>query len=607
MEYPPDISCLFGADINSQREWPEKFKKEFEKVREFLAVADGRKKASSEFVKGYLGKGEFSNTMIKQIANKWISVSFTDCILSGVNLKTFQDTEDIVFYNTDSGIFQEGGEIIIRRICRNIDATSSMRRITEIIDKIKTDTFEFRENFDANPHLSLRNGVLDLNTGELQEHSPDLLLTRKLNIVWNPDAIPKCFIKFILEVAKPDDVDLLCEILAWCLIPSYFRHKIFILIGKGSNGKTTLLRLFAAFLGSENVTGIPIQDFDTDQYAASYLLGKFANICADVTAKELSRTGKIKQLSGGDTITVNVKYGHRVTFINACKLIFAANVLPAIRYDDTDAIWRRIHKIDFIRQFEGKNDDPELLEKLTTPEELSGLLNIVVAAYRILKERRRFVKEKSIKESKEEYILRSNPIHAFALWGVESDKNNRVTNPDFFDGFLKFCRFHKIFPTSQKYLTENFQLYRSNVFRSRGSKSRYWKHIRIRDDFSIPEKENSISDRCDTFSVLLTLKNIREYMEGAEEYRNVKSLQWNKTVTPVTSPERTVQEFWTDTIIEIIEALLDESEDEPISVGKAVSRAIRRSIPRLQAEERINELTRRGIYFEPQQGYIKRP
>ncbi|MHA2247766.1 MAG: phage/plasmid primase, P4 family [Candidatus Hodarchaeales archaeon] len=589
--YPEDIQWLFKADVTARKKWPKRFRIAFDRVREQLALVEDPK----------------AKTLARKNAQKWVSVKLMDACLAGVTIKTFHNTEEILFYNSDQTVFQKGGEMIVRKILRNIDATISMRMSSEVIDKVKTATVEFYENFDANPHIALQKGVLNFDTGVFSPSSPKFLLTRKLNVKYDPEAIPKRILKFILEIAEEDDIPLIFEILAWCLIPTYLHNKIFIFTGKGGNGKTTLLRLFTHFLGPENIMGIPLQDLDTDQYAAAHLMGKLANICADVTAKEVSRTGMAKQLSGGDLLSVNVKYlKRRVSFINSCKLIFAANVLPAIKYDDTDAIWRRIHKIDFNNLFEGERKDPNLIDKLTTPEELSGLLNIIIGSYRGLIERERFVKEKSIKETKKEYVLRSNSIHAFALWGVKYKKHNEVSNPDFFEAFIKFCDFHNIVATSQKYLTETFQIYRPKVYRSRSRKKRYWKHIAIRDNFSIPEskpEKTRKGDTCDTSPVLFWPKNIQEFFK--KEHRK-------RCVTPVTSvttkkSRMEEKEELYDLLEDIIDTRLNKAADEPVKIMSIVEEAMERGMSKKAAVKGIDEMTRRGIYFEPQQGFIKKP
>jgi phage/plasmid-associated DNA primase len=65
--------------------------------------------------------------------------------------------------------------------------------------------------------------------------------------------------------------------------------------------------------------------------------------------------------------------------------------------DDTDAYYRRNIIISFPNKFEGDQDDPNLTEKLTNEQELSGIFNVLmIALRRLLNMKRIFVNEKTI-------------------------------------------------------------------------------------------------------------------------------------------------------------------------------------------------------------------
>ena len=62
------------------------------------------------------------------------------------------------------------------------------------------------------------------------------------------------------------------------------------------------------------------------------------------------------------------------------KLFFSANKIPTT-HDTSDAFFRRYVIISFPNNFEGK-DEPDLLSKLTTEDELSGIFNVLMATLR---------------------------------------------------------------------------------------------------------------------------------------------------------------------------------------------------------------------------------
>ena len=91
-----------------------------------------------------------------------------------------------------------------------------------------------------------------------------------------------------------------------------------------------------------------------------------------------SETGNFKVMAAGDSVTGEHKFGQPFTFRNFAKMIFSGNLIPESE-DKTDAFYRRWVIIHFDKRFADGKEDAELTQKLTTPEELSGLLNLALA------------------------------------------------------------------------------------------------------------------------------------------------------------------------------------------------------------------------------------
>ena len=104
------------------------------------------------------------------------------------------------------------------------------------------------------------------------------------------------------------------------------------------------------------------------------LFGKLANVFADLDRRALKGTSYFKTIVSGDSIDAERKFKSTFSFTPYAKLIFSANEIPHSS-DNTFAFYRRWCIIPFNNKFEGEKADVNLLHKLTTPEELSGLLN----------------------------------------------------------------------------------------------------------------------------------------------------------------------------------------------------------------------------------------
>ena len=80
--------------------------------------------------------------------------------------------------------------------------------------------------------------------------------------------------------------------------------------------------------------------------------------------------------------------------------------------------------------FEGKNDDPDLLAKLTAEEELSGIFNVLmIALQRLLKNNSVFVNEKIIQTRREKYEMAADPSGSFIEHAVARDSEESDRHP----------------------------------------------------------------------------------------------------------------------------------------------------------------------------------
>jgi len=289
------------------------------------------------------------------------------------------------------------------------------------------------------------NGVIDLTTKTLGEFDPELYAISGIPVKYDPTATCPTIDNFINEVVNPDDVNKIYEIAGYCLHKAYPIARFVIFHGeRGSGGKSTLLKLLTALLGSKNVSSLNIQNLVDEGFRGSGLFRKLANISGDLPGKPITETGFLKKATGGDLITIEKKFKDPFDFYNYAKFVFSANQVPAPKYDDSGAFYRRTLLIPFPKHFaDGEpGTDPNLIEKLTTPEELSGFLNKAIEHLGYLLERGKFYKEKSVDERKMSYMLESNQIQYFAVTYVSIDTNpdHYVTNEDLYRFYEYMCR-----------------------------------------------------------------------------------------------------------------------------------------------------------------------
>lgn len=166
-------------------------------------------------------------------------------------------------------------------------------------------------------------------------------------------------------------------------------------------------------IGRSNCSHRSLQDLDTNRFALADLYGKFVNIFGDLKSTKLAETGNFKVMAAGDAVTAEHKFAQPFNFRNYAKLIFSANLIPESD-DKTDAFYRRWVIINFDNRFIDGKEDAALTQKLTTPEELSGLLNLALTGLHGLIRNGGF-HNKTIDQVKQEYEENTSDVNAFLI------------------------------------------------------------------------------------------------------------------------------------------------------------------------------------------------
>ncbi|MEM1589704.1 MAG: phage/plasmid primase, P4 family [Candidatus Bathyarchaeia archaeon] len=377
---------------------------------------------------------------------KFIAARMAEEIMKKHKIVTHMDTE--VMYIYAGGVYLPYGEQKIREfVQQELGELATTHYVNEALECVRRSTYVPAEIFNSPPpHLvCVENGLLNIETLELLPHTPDLIFLSKLPVKYDPNATCPNILKFLEEVV-PDEIDrtVLIEFIGYCLYRRYPIHKALMLVGGGNNGKSTFINLIKLLLGSQNVACRSLQELCSDRFAMADLYGKLANLFYDLPGSAIADTGPFKALVGGDTVKGEMKFKSAFFFENYAKLIFSANQIPRVSSDHSDAFFRRWIIINFPNTFEGEKADRNILKKIATPEELSGLLNLAVCHLRDLITRGDFSYSKTTEEIRKEYIRRSDPVGAFVMDILAYDPGWAVEKQALYAGFCEYCRREKM-------------------------------------------------------------------------------------------------------------------------------------------------------------------
>jgi len=415
-----------------------------------------------------------------------------DHIIESTKILTAEDNKELFIYH--EGYYQKNSNAIIEPIIKNLWQDKLKRNyINEIIQAhIIPQTYIPREQLNNNiEYTNLKNGVLNLTTGLLEPHNPNYNFTFQLPVNYKPEATCPKIETFLKQVCKEEtDIETIYELISYCLYRSYPLAKVFVLLGGGRNGKSTLIEVIKAFLGADNIRNMSMHQLEHDTYSKGYLFGKHANMNPDVGNKKLITSGAIKSLTGGDMIDSNVKHKDYMRFKNFAKLIFASNELPSS--DDTSYAWMsRWIFLKFPHNFDGEKCqechqihpmDKNLLSKLTTEEELSGLLNKVIPALLRLKNNGwNFTLSSYVKNMEKEYARLSDPVKAFIEDFIEEDEYEKVSKTDVYNAYSNYVYDLGDKPIMSNAFTQKLKQYIPSLKDTRTGNTKYWLGLKLRE------------------------------------------------------------------------------------------------------------------------------
>lgn len=225
--------------------------------------------------------------------------------------------------------------------------------------------------------LSVANGTLNLSNGEFRGHLPADLISMTAPVSFEQDAHCPHWIRFLSEVFQPnlEVVPFLQRAVGYTLTGSTREECVFVLLGLGRNGKSTLVSilqdLLGAYAGVADITSFLDTRRSGPQEDITDLRGRRFVSAQEPDPKGRFATSTVKWLSGGDKIRARRLYEHAQEFPPTHKIWLCVNRLPAAARDDF-AFWHRLKVIPFDVSFRGREN---VTLKFTLRRELSGILN----------------------------------------------------------------------------------------------------------------------------------------------------------------------------------------------------------------------------------------
>ena len=339
---------------------------------------------------------------------------------------------------------------------------------------------------DPSGFLCVKNGILNLDTMKLIPHTPDKIFLSKIPVVYEKDNA-KCadILKWLDDVLDGDDdqVNLFLECVGYTLLQTSALQKMIILEGPTKTGKSTAAKLLQHLLGKDNISNVSLHALDSEdnRFSRVKLHGKIANISTDMSQKILKGDGYVKAIVAGDPIEAEHKGKDLFSFIPNATLWAMTNKIPP-SYDKTSAWYERLLIMRFDKQFLPHTDNPpdtNILDKIATPSELTGLLTLSIAQAKKALARGAFSTTEKQTQAVREVITRNDMIFSFV--DTLNPSRTEWNDIDFYDLYTQWsesegldkplsktkladaCKLHGIIRVRSKKQGERFFLWkRSN-------------------------------------------------------------------------------------------------------------------------------------------------
>ena len=288
-----------------------------------------------------------------------------------------------------------------------------------------------QSEYDSHPWLlNVRNGVVDLRSGELLPHDPKLRITQLAAVEYVPDARSELWERFIREVTRGDDdvAEFLQQAFGLALTGDVSDEVLICHNGGGCNGKSTALEAVGKMLGDYAAVAPPglftARKFDSHPTELAGLRGKRFVTAIEQEGNRALRESLIKQMTGGDTIRTR---GMREDFWEmqpTWHIHIAYNTAPRLTGTD-DGIRRRLVVVPWNASFKGA-PDATVKERLTGEAERAGILNWCVEGLRKRLAAGRIEVPEACRISTDEYIDDEDLIGRFIAERTEIEQGHMI-------------------------------------------------------------------------------------------------------------------------------------------------------------------------------------
>jgi len=392
--------------------------------------------------------------------------------------------ETLKHYYTDGLRRTPAGSDLYRLLTQSLSELGNLRTIQDGVRLLAGDpAFQsHKDDWDAEPNiLCAPNGVIDLDTGELRPHTPEVRCFRRTRAEYQPDADAPLWQRFLNDIfGTPELIDYIQKAFGAALYGRNREQALLILWGHGANGKSTLVNTIMHVLG--DYAGVIPRDAllqrkqaqDAKRIIYPALEGLRLGVLDELEDGALLSATALKDLTSNNPIGAREHYKAYDRITIQLTPVISTNIKPTIT-EHTHAVWRRLRLIPFLRTIPPEQQDRDLPDKLKA--EATGILAWLVNGY--LRYRADGLQLPAlVQRETEQYRREEDALLDWLNERIERDPNAKCGFSELYADYRAYCEDGCAVPVGKK--TFGRTLTQHGFGETRDARKRYRLGLRLR-------------------------------------------------------------------------------------------------------------------------------
>lgn len=315
------------------------------------------------------------------------------------------------------------------------------------------------EDFNKDPFVfNCKNCVINLKTFKAESHRAGQMLSKVSNVVYDPDADPATFLKFLddITLSDLDKIEYLQKVFGYALTGENTQEELYILYGATTrNGKSTLMSTIEYLFGDYGAHVQPetlAKQLRSTQSASGDIARLDGVRLAHMTEPPqdmIFNIALVKQMTGRDPVTARNVFEREFTYIPIFKLFINTNFLPKMT-DTSMFLSGRVKIITFDRHFKQSEQDVNLKKKLKSQKSISAIFNWILTGLKAYQDAGEdLTPPQSIIDATNKYRDESDKTGMFVRECLKLCDGAYTTGQQAFYKYESWCRDNRFMPVGK--------------------------------------------------------------------------------------------------------------------------------------------------------------